>query len=62
MWKDNEQLLKQNELLLGQPSVQMLFKGYYFDCTLGQDSVEKTGKCASFASSQSTADTANKAK
>jgi len=30
-WKDDQELVKQNSLLLGQPSVQALFNGYYFD-------------------------------
>lgn len=31
VWKDDQELVKQNCLLLGQQSVQALFNGYYFD-------------------------------
>ena len=33
-WKDNPEQVKESYLLLGQPSVQSLFNGYYFDYTV----------------------------
>ena len=32
-WKDDEQVIKQNVMLLKQPNIQMLFKDYYYDYT-----------------------------
>jgi len=47
-WKDDPELIKQNTILLGQQSVQALFNGYYFDCTMcgTQNSTQDTGKDA----------------
>ena len=67
VWKDDEELVKQNALLLGQPSVQALFNGYYFDFTIntgpanGAPNKQTTGKEQPSGHSQITADTTNKA-
>jgi len=58
-WKDDEELVKQNALLLGQPSVQALFNGYYFDYTIVQTTAttDKKGNTQMSAHSQITVDT-----
>ena len=33
-WKDDQEIIKQNTLLLSQASVQSLFNGYYYDYTV----------------------------
>ncbi len=33
-WKDDQEIIKQNTLLLSQASVQSLFNGYYYDHTV----------------------------
>ncbi len=58
-WKDNEDLVKQNRLLLDNEAVQDQFKGYYFDINaMQQGSPNKdTTHSTAAASSQNTADT-----
>ena len=30
-WKDDQEVIRQNSILLTKPEVQMLFAGYYYD-------------------------------
>ncbi len=62
-WKDNEEQVRQNMVLLEDEQVQEQFKGYYFDAGSVLPQLNSTqdsfrGKEQSFASSQGTADTA----
>ncbi len=62
MWKDDEELVKQNTLLLGQPSVQALFSGYYYDYSIQTAPPQGKGKNTATGKeqpSQITADTTN---
>ena len=63
VWKDDEELVKQNALLLGQPSVQALFNGYYYDYTINSSTtIPTSGKAVketTLVPSQITADTTN---
>eukprot|EP00831_Metopus_contortus_P013133 TRINITY_DN15308_c0_g1_i1.p1 TRINITY_DN15308_c0_g1~~TRINITY_DN15308_c0_g1_i1.p1 ORF type:complete len:196 (+),score=38.63 TRINITY_DN15308_c0_g1_i1:111-698(+) len=59
-WRDNEDTLRQNALLLSQPSVQALFNGYYYDSSVLKKMPDKLASLEQMsASSQATADTKN---
>lgn len=63
-WKDDEDAIKQNELLLGQQPVQALFSGYYFDhsiSTTNSNGVGKKCKELVFSHANSTSNTTDKA-
>eukprot|EP00831_Metopus_contortus_P062926 TRINITY_DN55199_c0_g1_i1.p2 TRINITY_DN55199_c0_g1~~TRINITY_DN55199_c0_g1_i1.p2 ORF type:complete len:118 (-),score=18.66 TRINITY_DN55199_c0_g1_i1:136-453(-) len=57
-WKDDQEILRQNALLLSQPSVQALFNGYYYDYTVQNSNSPQKDHRATY--SQTTADTHNK--
>ena len=61
-WKDDEEQIKQNTLLLDDLNVQSLFSGYYYDSEAPQPiTTESVHKESSLGpSSQQTADTAGK--
>jgi len=61
-WKDDEELLKQNMILLEDESVQALFNGYYYDSEAGSTTgVEPLPKEGSITpSSQPTVDSSNR--